>query len=160
MLVRPDLLRVSDGNGDGLVSDGNGDGLVSKEEFLKYTFNDVELTDDGQFRDDGFSKSLRKQIISLGTAGRLVGTLFDIMDADGSGFMEEGEGKRYLQAIGCEVAELDYYWSDLKRCADTNRDGRISRAEFTQFILGDMELDEQGNFTDVSPLRKLSLYLF
>ena len=147
LLVRPDLLRVSDGNGDG---------LVSKEEFLKYTFNDVELTDDGQFRDDGFSKSLRKQIISLGTAGRLVGTLFDIMDADGSGFMEEGEGKRYLQAIGCEVAELDYYWSDLKRCADTNRDGRISRAEFTQFILGDMELDEQGNFTDVSPLRKLS----
>ena len=136
-----DLLRVSDGNEDG---------LVSKEEFLFYTFNDVELTEDGKFLDGGFSKELRREIYSLGKAGQLVGTLFDIMDADHSGFMEEAEGKRYLAAVGCEAAELDYYWQDLKRCADTNRDGRISRGEFMQFILGDMELDEQGSFTDVA----------
>jgi len=135
-----DLLRVSDGNDDG---------LVSKEEFLRYTFNDVELTEAGKFRDDGFSKDLRSQIASLGSAGTLVGTLFDIMDADGSGYMEEDEGKHYLSACGCIDSELDYYWGDLKRCADTNRDGRISRSEFLNYVVADMDLDAEGNFTDV-----------
>ena len=136
-----DLLRLSDGNADG---------LVSKEEFLRYTFNDVELDESLKFKDDGFSKTLTKQIRSLGPAGKLVGTLFDIMDADKSGFMEVGEGKRYLIAIGCEPTELDYYWADLKRCADTNRDGRISRDEFLTFVLGDTEVDEHGSITDLA----------
>lgn len=136
-----DLLRLSDGNDDG---------LVSKEEFLRYTFNDVELDDSVKFKDDGFSKTLDRQIRSLGSAGKLVGTLFDIMDVDNSGYMEEGEGKRYLTAIGCDPAELDYYWADLKRCADTNRDGKISRNEFLNFVLGDTEMDEQGSITDVA----------
>eukprot|EP01043_Picozoa_sp_COSAG02_P045444 COSAG02_NODE_4152_length_5709_cov_15.912121_3_plen_1048_part_00 len=141
-----DLLRLSDGNADG---------LVSKEEFLRYTFNDVELDESLKFKDDGFSKTLDKQIRHLGPAGKLVGTLFDIMDADKSGYMEEGEGKRYLSAIGCDPAELDYYWADLKRCADTNRDGKISRGEFLHFVLGDTEMDDQGSITDLAFERKI-----
>ena len=64
------------------------------------------------------------------------------MDADGSGYMEEDEGKYYLSACGCIDSELDYYWGDLKRCADTNRDGRISRSEFLNYVVADMDLDE------------------
>ena len=67
-----------------------------------------------------------------------------MIDTDGSGYLDESEGKRFLGAVGCEEAELDYYWADLLRCADTDRDGLISKEEFMQYTMGDVELDEDG----------------
>ena len=74
-------------------------------------------------------------------AHELVAALFDAADSDGSGFMEETEGKRFLATAGCAAAELDYYWQDLVRTADVNKDGKISKDEFLTYILGDEELD-------------------
>eukprot|EP01044_Picomonas_judraskeda_P040125 COSAG03_NODE_19551_length_334_cov_1.102128_1_plen_73_part_10 len=55
-------------------------------------------------------------------AGKLVSALFDVIDADGSGYLESDEGRRFLSAVGCDVSELDYYWQDIIRTADSNGD--------------------------------------
>merc|ERR1711871_1923374 len=79
-------------------------------------------------------------------AGKLVASLFDVIDADGSGYLEIDEGRRFLCAAGCDISEVDYYWQDIVRTADTNDDGRISKDEFLAYILGDEELDSSGAF--------------
>ena len=81
-------------------------------------------------------------------AGKLVSALFDVIDADGSGYMESVEARMFLCAAGCEESELDYYWQDILRTADSNQDGKISKAEFLAYILGDEELDASGAFID------------
>ena len=58
-----------------------------------------------------------------------VGTLFDFIDADKSGYLEAEEGRMFMMVTGCEEDELDYYWSDVVRAADKNGDGKISKAE-------------------------------
>ena len=50
-------------------------------------------------------------------------THFDAIDADGSGSLDEEEGKVFLTAVGAEEDELDYYWQDMLRCADSDQDG-------------------------------------
>ena len=59
-----------------------------------------------------------------GPAAQLAGAVFDALDADRSGFLEEGEGKVYLAMSGAQPDELDYIWADLCRSADKNGDGR------------------------------------
>ena len=54
--------------------------------------------------------------------------MFDLIDSDASGFLEEEEGKYFFTVVGCDPAELDYYWADLLRCADANRDRADSSA--------------------------------
>eukprot|EP01052_Picozoa_sp_SAG31_P023358 SAG31_NODE_1921_length_6916_cov_6.643245_2_plen_100_part_00 len=81
-------------------------------------------------------------------AKALYGELFDTLDADGSGFLDATEGKRFLQCSGCEESELDYYWDDVVRSADTDSDGRIARDEFIGYTLGHEELDAAGEFVD------------
>ena len=38
----------------------------------------------------------------LGPAGRMVGTLFDFIDADKSGYLEAEEGRTFMMVTGCE----------------------------------------------------------
>ena len=58
-----------------------------------------------------------------GVAAKLTSALFDLVDEDRSGYLEEGEGKLFLSLQGCDPDELDYYWRDLLRSADVNQDG-------------------------------------
>ena len=90
-------------------------------------------------------------------AGQLVAELFHACDSDGSGYMDADEGKRFLSLAGCEdTAELDYYWEDVLRTADSNHDGKISKEEFIVYILGDEELDGAGAFVDDARAVQLS----
>ena len=71
--------------------------------------------------------------------------------------MEADEGKRFLALAGCsDPSELDWYWEDILRTADANRDGRISKEEFLVYILGDEELTSSGDFVDEERAASLS----
>ena len=83
-----------------------------------------------------------------GTAAQIVADLFDASDSDGSGYLDVNEGKHFLQIQGCAEDELDYYWTDLLRVADANKDGKISKAEFLEYLLGHEELNGSGDFAD------------
>ena len=102
----------------------------------------------------GSNKITKKKQYAEG-AGNLCGRLFDAIDDDSSGFLEEAEGKIYLSCSGCDASELEYYWSDLLRTADKNGDGRISKQEFLEYTLGDEELDASGGFADKEYERSL-----
>ena len=109
---------------------------------------DEELDGSGAFEDKEFEASLRRQLRLMGSAGDLCGKLFDAIDDDSSGYLEEAEGMIYLSCSGCDPTELQYYWKDLLRAADKNGDGRISKDEFLEYTLGDEELDGSGAFED------------
>eukprot|EP01050_Picozoa_sp_SAG11_P024866 SAG11_NODE_5427_length_1564_cov_1.032082_1_plen_321_part_10 len=78
----------------------------------------------------------------------LCGRLFDEIDEDASTYLEEPEGKLFLTCSGCDAEDVDYYWQDLLRTADKNGDGRISKDEFLDYVLGEEELDGSGHFLD------------
>ena len=92
---------------------------------------------------------------ALRTAADLFGRLFDAIDDDHSGYLEEAEGKAYLSCSGCAAEELDYCWDDLVRAADENGDGRISKEEFLTYVLGAEELDGSGCLVDKEYQRDL-----
>eukprot|EP01044_Picomonas_judraskeda_P035191 COSAG03_NODE_14943_length_446_cov_1.172911_2_plen_81_part_01 len=79
---------------------------------------------------------------SSGPAIDLVGALFDIIDVDGGGDLDEEETKRYLKAMGVAEPELDARWQAMLEAADTDGDGTIDRSEFLTYILKDEELTE------------------
>ena len=133
------------------TADVNKDGKISKDEFLTYILGDEEVDESGCFVDREREAELTTAMRTLYNdtpAGKLVSALFDVVDADGSGYLEEEEGKRFLSAAGCDDSELEYYWSDIIRTADANKDGKISKDEFLVYILGDEELDASGGFVD------------
>jgi Ca2+-binding EF-hand superfamily protein len=137
------------------AADSNHDGVITKVEFLRYMCADISVCADGSIDDGGLADALRFQIMCRGPAGTLIGTLFDLVDMDGSGYLDAAESQVYFQALGCDPAELDYYWADLRRVADTDRDGRISKAEFWKYLLSDMELDDAGCFADRTEERNI-----
>ena len=136
------------------AADQNGDGKISKLEFMEYTLGDEEISNTGNFANREFEQDLRNQVRMLCPAGQNVSTLFNLIDKDGSGYLEESEGKLFLSCVGCDVDELDYYWDDLLRTADANKDGKISKSEFMQYTMGDIELDSEGQ-VDVEFVRDL-----
>eukprot|EP01052_Picozoa_sp_SAG31_P035987 SAG31_NODE_4422_length_3248_cov_5.342966_2_plen_774_part_01 len=103
-----------------------------------------------KLRHDGEDQTSMEQAQQMkdGSAGDICERLFDAVDKDRSGWLDETEAKFYLQCVGCDVADLDFYWRDLLRAADTDRDGKISKAEFLEYVLGDEELDAEGCFED------------
>ena len=71
--------------------------------------------------------------------------------------MEADEGKRFLSLAGCDdPVELDYYWDDVLRTADVDKNGKISKDEFLVYILGDEVLDSSGNFVDKARAAQLA----
>ena len=67
---------------------------------------------------------------------------------DDDGFVVEREAKHFFKCTGIGDAELDYSWAEMLRCADTNKDGRISREEFNAYIMADAEVMRDGTFKD------------
>ena len=59
------------------------------------------------------------------SAGEIIGALFGAIDRDGSGAIEETEGKTFLLATGCPEGQISYYWQDLLRTADTDDGGQF-----------------------------------
>ena len=78
----------------------NGDGKISKHEFLLYVLGDEPLDASGRFVDKEQEKHLLSQLRLMGPAGDTCGQLFDAIDDDGSGYLEEAEGK--VDGAGCE----------------------------------------------------------
>ena len=64
-------------------ADTSADGRVSKPEFMAFTFADVE-TADGEILDYSLLQDLQSSVALLGQAGRMVSSLFDLLDADSS----------------------------------------------------------------------------
>ena len=103
---------------------------------------------------------MKKQLVLVSLGAQKIGRLFDGLDANDNGILEESEGKHFFQIMGAESqAELDYQWNDLVRVADTNADGRISRDEFVAYIMADQELDEKGDFSDEEFAYQLDIQL-
>eukprot|EP01048_Picozoa_sp_COSAG05_P015176 COSAG05_NODE_1800_length_4061_cov_1.555780_3_plen_286_part_00 len=127
-----------------LIGTEDGDGKISKVEFMEYTLGDEEISSTGNFVNREFEQDLRNQVRMLCPAGQKVSTLFNLIDTDGSGYLEQEEGQLFLSCVGCDTDELDYYWDDLLRTADANKDGKISKSEFMQYTMGDVELDSEG----------------
>ena len=50
----------------------------------------------------------------------IITALFGAIDSDGSGTVEEPEGRKFLLATGCAEEQTEYYWNDLVRTADCN----------------------------------------
>jgi hypothetical protein len=110
---------------------------------------DMPLLPDGSLDDKGYEAQLKMLLHTLQPAGKLCGALFDSLDADESGYLEEAEGKQYMRLMDCgEEEEVDYYWRDLLRTADMNKDGKISRLEFVSYHLDGEELTADGYFDD------------
>ena len=94
------------------VADDNGDGKISKQEFLTYLLGDEILDASGRFADRVHESDLMTKLKWMGPAGDLIGQLFDAVDDDQSGFLEEAEGKLFLELSGCETDEIAYYWNE------------------------------------------------
>ena len=54
------------------------------------------------------------------SAQDIIAALFGAIDSDGSGTLEESEGRIFLLATGCAEEQTEYYWNDLVRTADCN----------------------------------------
>lgn len=101
-------------------------------------------------RPDGASKPKVPTIKPGGKATDIIGKMFDVLDTDASGELDESEAKLFLRSTGCVEDQLDYYWKDLLRTADSDGDGSISKKEFTDYILSDETLNKDGYFREPS----------
>ena len=88
------------------IADANGDGGIQKQEFISYMIEHDDLQMDGEFADPEREKMLREAIRMLGGATELVSQLFDSVDTDMSGHLDENEGKYFLSVLGTEVEHL------------------------------------------------------
>ena len=94
----------------------------------------------------------------------LCGHVFDAFDTDGSGYLSEAEGKRYLIAMEpkMDLNELNYFWSVLLTKVHGSprpkvKQARgISKAEFVEYVLSDQPLDDNGEFLNQAETDRLS----
>jgi len=60
--------------------------------------------------------------------------LFEFIDQDASGFLDEVETKEYFYEVGIIEEDLDWYWNDLLGHADANGDNLVSKREFMSYM--------------------------
>ena len=63
----------------------------------------------------------------------LLGEVFDLMDPDKSGNIEEKEGLALAHHMGVASTKKQEYWQDMLNKMDTDKDGKISRKEFETY---------------------------
>ena len=141
------------------VLDGNHDGLIEKTEFLDYILGDELLDNAGDFVDPSAKQEMLDRLRKNGAAAQLFKQLFEIIDTDGSGVLDENEAKQFLAGVS---SESDYRrnrpdLNDLSDLAsiDSNHDGSISKLEFINFVLGGIHLTEEGAF--VQPEQEIAV---
>ena len=60
--------------------------------------------------------------------------VFDQLDDDGSGFIEEREGLRIGKWLGGCSGDLSAFWLKMKADMDSDGDGKISKQEFVTWM--------------------------
>jgi hypothetical protein len=143
------------------ATDEDGNGQISKVEFLGYMLKQAQQDEQGAFVDIAYVQYLEEQNILLGAAAKLCGRLFDVIDTDGSGHLEEAQAKVFLRGcICCKASEVDLYYTELRQAHDdTSVVGHIFKHEFLVFVLGKEQLDESGGVFLSSPAAR-SMGLF
>jgi Ran GTPase-activating protein (RanGAP) involved in mRNA processing and transport len=92
---------------------------------------------------------------AVSPAAQLAGALFDAIDVDHGGDLDEDETKRYLRVIGVPDYQLKARWEEMLAEADTDGDGLIDRDEFLAFIVRGEEITPEGEFAN--EMRRLEL---
>ena len=75
----------------------------------------------------------------------MLSRLFDAIDADGNGNVDETEGKKFLELTG-STEEVDLNWSLFLETAGTESEGALSKVDFVKYVLQGEDLDEHGHF--------------
>jgi Ca2+-binding EF-hand superfamily protein len=135
------------------------DSETSRQQFISGVLRAEQLDMRGYFAVEIREKQLRQELHGRGPASMLVGALFETVDVDGSGYMEAEEGSKFFGVMGYRQEELEGYWSDLLRAADSNGDGKISKGEFVTYILGKEELDSSGGLCNIERHQRLQAQL-
>ena len=113
---------------------------------LRYVLGDDELTEDGSFLEPERSTELHTLCCDHGSAARLSRTLFDLIDADGSGELGAQEAKLFFSLQGKPEEALEGCWQELLASADSSGDLKVSKLEFISFNLAKYELGMGGDF--------------
>lgn len=82
------------------------------------------------------------------SATELVSQIFDLVDSDGSGFLDREEAKVFLASTGCGTEQLDYYCQDLWRTTEQDENGQIGREQFILYMLRDEDVTADGHLLD------------
>lgn len=99
--------------------------------------------------------STRPTSSTMSPAAALIGALFDVIDIDNGGDLDEEETKRYLRTTGCPDDQLQARWQEMLAQADTDGDGVINREEFLAYLMRGEDLTPEGDFS--SELRRAEL---
>ena len=105
------------------AADTDGDGRLTKEEWTTGLQVPTVLA---------LAVMLDESLNQAGSVRHRLGRLFDRIDTDRSGFIEEREAKSFLEKE-CTVppAFLDQFWQQILEKADIDSDGRVSREEWS-----------------------------
>jgi Ca2+-binding EF-hand superfamily protein len=106
-------------------ADSNGDGKLDKSEWVEGFFK-VQAGIQGQT----LASTLNETLFQTESVRHRFDKLFDKIDVDKSGTIDEREAKRFFSREGIPPAFLDQFWQDLLEKADIDSDGHISREEW------------------------------
>ena len=91
--------------------------VISREEFIAHILNKEQLDEAGCFADLERRDELRIQLGMVGPAGKLIEALFDAIDSDNSGTLDEVEGRAFLRIAGVAKADVSDSWASMLHSA-------------------------------------------
>lgn len=118
--------------------DTNGDRMISQEEYITWWLEHTKdkIVDNTHFRESYATYLLQSllRIASVKTAHNLCDAFFDAMDANGDGFLVEDEVKNISKwAFGAKEDSAHETWLIMRDQMDTNKDGKISKEEYSTY---------------------------
>lgn len=118
--------------------DTNGDRMISQEEYITWWLEHSKdkIVDNTHFRESYATYLLQSllRIASVKTAHNLCDAFFDAMDANGDGFLVEDEIKNISKwAFGAKEDSAHETWLIMRDQMDTNKDGKISKEEYSTY---------------------------
>jgi len=118
--------------------DTNGDCMISQEEYITWWLENTKdkIVDNTCFKESYATYLLQSlpRIASVKTAHNLCDAFFDAMDANGDGFLVEDEIMNISKwAFGAKDNTAQDTWVIMRDQMDTNKDGKISREEYSTY---------------------------